>query len=147
MEKFEQRLEHTPTATQTAEALCREAYVFGQGLGGGVIREIQRDPTAAAKEVECTILSGIALSAAAAADLPVISTGALGAAAYLTGKFVVDTLNPYTAHNQERNAALANAWQTTWRNNDRPTLQYRIDELQQKCGPRFTDFAGSTFCH
>jgi hypothetical protein len=55
-----------PVVEQTADALGREIYVFGTGLGSGAVAEIQKHPVEALTQTGCAVAGRAILGSLAA---------------------------------------------------------------------------------
>jgi hypothetical protein len=120
--------------SDTAERMAREVYVLGSGIAFGTAREIQNRLPECSAKIGGAVLTGTAIGALAATELPLLSIGTAGAAAVLSGKLVWDLLDPTSAHNRERNEALQAATHTAWRTGEQSQLQDSIAKIANTCG-------------
>jgi len=117
-----------------SEKLSREAFVLAAGTIGGAITEAAKHPAKTIAETAEISLATAGLTALAVAELPVISTVALGTGAFFTGKYVFELIDPNSVHNRERNQAFRSAIDTASCSTDPRALNLAIEDLQRKTG-------------
>jgi hypothetical protein len=136
------------TDTSVADRMAREVYVIGGGLLLGTVKEIQDHPIKSGLKVYETVVAGATLGALAAAELPIVSIGAIGVGAIMTSKYAWDLLNPSSQHNRARNATICSAARIAWRTGDHKTIERSHAEISQVCGTDafdlFTGIAGGS---
>lgn len=116
------------------EKLCNEAYVITVGTAGGALREVAKHPVESVGETAAMSLAGVGLTAVAAAEIPIVSTVAVGAGLCYSTGYAWNLIDPGNVHNIDRNRAFGAAVATAWSTSDSGKLETSIHDLQRITG-------------
>jgi hypothetical protein len=121
--------------SKSFQATTREVGLVTTGTVAGAVEQFRKDPVGTVERAGTTFVVGAGLGALAAAELPVISVGAVAAGAAMTGMWAWDTLNPFDARNQLRYDKIGNALRDTWHHSDSATFQRSFESMKEGAGP------------
>lgn len=122
-------------ACKAVQATAREVSLVTAGALCGAADEFQKDPVGTVSRAGATFAVGAGLGALAAAESPIIATGAVAAGAIWTGAWAVETLNPLNERNQDRFSKIGTALNDVWNHGDKATFDTSLQRMREAAGP------------
>lgn len=137
-------LEDVYQAVTHPEKSLQQAQLLGNGLVGGVTKEINADPGKAVKGVCEALVGGAVIGAGIgllAAEAPFWGAAVAGGATVLGVKWVWDKFDPNAASNQERNRNIKSAMDALWKSDDRNAFRTNLPIVEQNLGKDALDLS------